>query len=73
MYVRRDVNSCARVTHESHEDWSLTNNADSTVYFSLFFHFFLALTLKLNREVFTCNVPSYEMQIFVIARDCFDA
>lgn len=73
MYVRRDVNSCARVTHESHKDWSPTKNADSTVCFRSFFIFFFSLTLTLNREVFTCNVPSYEMQIFVIARDCFDA
>lgn len=31
LYVREHVSSCAIVTRESHEDWSPTNNGDSTV------------------------------------------
>lgn len=75
MYVRGDVNSWGRVTHENYENWSPINNADSKLCFLLLFSFFiiLALTLTLNREVFSCNIPSYDMQIFVIARYCFDA
>lgn len=29
MYVHGDVNSWAKVTHESHKHWSPTNNGDS--------------------------------------------
>lgn len=36
IYVREDVKSWTRITHENHEHWSPRNNEDSTVLLNIF-------------------------------------
>lgn len=49
--VWRDINSRERITHETHEHWTPTNNEDSTVsYFTLHRHSYTTFCVLLSFE-----------------------